>query len=470
MAAATEQTLEWGTGRDLSPLDALMWRAEADPRLRSTMVGLELLDRAPDWDRLVAAHEWATRMVPRLRRRVVDWGIAPPEWVADPEVDLTYHLRRVALPTGAGWPDLLALAAQMGMAPFDKARPPWEAVLFEGLPDGRAAYALKLHHAATDGIGGVALIGGLHRRARDPDPAKPQPEPPPGESYAVTRALARQAAADLRATARFIGHRPRDLAHPRRSLREGVDFLRSLRRVLADPDVEGSPLLRDRGLSWRFLAVDVPFAALRGAAKAAGGSLNDAYLAGLLGGFRRYHEELGASIETIPMAVPISVRREDDPQGGNRIAAARFAGPMGIAHPRERMQAVQRIVRAARAEPAMEGVALLAPAMSPLPGPLIGHLAGGVTKNNDLQASNIPGIRDEVFLAGARVERFYPFGPLPGCATMITLLSHGDTCCIGVNLDPAAVREPERFGRCLVEGLDEVLALAPDGGRAELLG
>ena len=108
--------------------------------------------------------------------------------------------------------------------------------------------------------------------------------------------------------------------------------------------------------------------------------------------------------------------------------------------------------------------------MSRLPGPLIGHLAGGVTKNNDLQASNIPGIRDEVFLAGARVERFYPFGPLPGCATMITLLSHGDTCCIGVNLDPAAVREPERFGRCLVEGLDEVLALAPDGGRAELLG
>jgi hypothetical protein len=87
-----------------------------------------------------------------------------------------------------------------------------------------------------------------------------------------------------------------------------------------------------------------------------------------------------------------------------------------------------------------------------------------MTRGNDLQASNVPGIREDVYLAGARIERVYPFAPLPGCAAMITLLSHGDTCCVGANIDPAAITDVARFGRCLVAGFAEVLALAPDPG------
>jgi diacylglycerol O-acyltransferase len=111
---------------------------------------------------------------------------------------------------------------------------------------------------------------------------------------------------------------------------------------------------------------------------------------------------------------------------------------------------------------ALDGLGLLAPALARLPGSLISQLAGGLTKANDLQASNVPGIRDEVFLAGARIERMYGFGPLPGCAAMITLMTHGSTCCVGVNVDPAAVTDPERFGRCLETGFAEVLALHDD--------
>jgi hypothetical protein len=44
---------------------------------------------------------------------------------------------------------------------------------------------------------------------------------------------------------------------------------------------------------------------------------------------------------------------------------------------------------------------------------------------------------------------------------MITLVSHGDLCCIGVNVDPAAVTDGPRFERCLHEGFDEVLDLVP---------
>src|SRR5262249_21502343 len=65
--------LDWGASPRMNPLETAMWRAEsADPRLRVTVSLLELLDPAPDWDRLLAAHEWASRMVPRMRQRVLE--------------------------------------------------------------------------------------------------------------------------------------------------------------------------------------------------------------------------------------------------------------------------------------------------------------------------------------------------------------------------------------------------------------
>jgi WS/DGAT/MGAT family acyltransferase len=454
----------------MNALEALMWRAEADPRLRSTICALEELDTTPDWERFLAAHEWATRLVPRFRQRVVEpaLNLGMPAWVVDPDFDLHYHVRRVRLPEGAGFGDVLAAAEQVAMTPFDRVRALWEAVLFEGLPDGRAAYLLKLHHTLTDGMGGVQLLSQVHSRTREPNAGKPQPMPPVPESTARSEALARQLARDARGLpgvwARGAGGALRALAQPGRAGRDALRFGASLQRVLGDSGAEGSPLLRARSLSFRWQAFDVPFADLRAASKAAGGSLNDAFLAGLLGGFRIYHEELGRPVERIPIAIPLSVRREGDAEGGNRIAGARLAAPVDIADPAERIAAIGAIVRSARGEPALEALGFVAPALSRLPGPLISQLAGGMTKANDLQASNVPGIRgEEVYLAGARIDRVYGFGPLPGCASMVTLISHNDGCGIGVNLDPAAITEPERFARCLQDGFGEVLSLAGTG-------
>ena len=52
----------------MSAFEALMWRIEADPRLRSPMTMVDLLDQVPDWERLRAAHDWASRLIPRFRR------------------------------------------------------------------------------------------------------------------------------------------------------------------------------------------------------------------------------------------------------------------------------------------------------------------------------------------------------------------------------------------------------------------
>lgn len=106
------------------------------------------------------------------------------------------------------------------------------------------------------------------------------------------------------------------------------------------PASAGLGLLAPRGTSWRFTALDVEFADLRAAGKAAGGSLNDAFVSALLGAFRRYHEQLSAPLPaqaTMPISVPVSIRRDTDGGGGNRLAPARLAGPVGIIDRAENM-------------------------------------------------------------------------------------------------------------------------------------
>jgi WS/DGAT/MGAT family acyltransferase len=459
--------LAWGARDEMNAAEAVMWRVEVDRTLRSTGLVLEVLDTLPAWDRFLAAHEWGVRMAPRFRQRVVEapLSLGAPRWTADPDFDLRFHVRRARLPQGGGWPELLEAAAQVAMTPFDRTRPPWEALLYEGLPGGRAAYLLKVHHSATDGLSAIQLLEQLHPPTRESNPAKPQPRRTGEQPTSPLGALTEQIRGDVQAVPALV----RDmgslaltsLTNPAGTLRSATRYGQSLYRVLSPPPATGSPLLANRSLSWRFTAVDVRFADLRAAGKAAGGSVNDAFLAALLGGYRRYHTAMGTAVASIPMTIPISLRKPDDPQGGNRITAARFAAPVSTADPGARIKQVRALVVAARNEPARDAVGLVSPLMARLPGSLTARIAGPLTKANDLQASNIPGISRDAYVAGAKIERMYLFGPLPGCAAMITLVSHGDTACIAANLDTASFTEPELFDHSLLEGFTEVLALRP---------
>ena len=465
-----DSPLAWGANEEMNAAEAVMWRVEVDRTLRSTGLVVEELDTVPDWDRFLAAHEWGVRMAPRFRRRVVEapFGLGAPRWTVDPDFDLRFHVRRARLPHGGGWPELLEAAAQIAMTPFDRTRPPWEATLYEGLPGGRAAYLLKVHHSATDGLSAIQLLEQLHPPTRASNPAKPQPAASEQDPTSPIGALVGQAVGDVRATptvAREAGSLAlHTLTDPLGTVRAATRYGRSLLRVLTPPEAGGSPLLANRSLTWRFTAVDVPFGDLRAAGKAAGGSVNDAFIAALLGAYRRYHAALDTPVDAIPMTIPISLRTPDDPQGGNRITAARFTAPVSTADPAARIAQVRAVVQAARGEPALDAVGLVSPLMARLPGSLTARLAGPLTKGNDLQASNIPGIRRDAYLAGARIERMYLFGPLPGCAAMITLVSHGKTACVAANLDGASFTEPALFQRCLLDGFAEVLALHPGAG------
>ena len=456
---------QWSAQREMSSFEALMWRMEADPRLRSPMTIVEMLDSVPDWERLREAHDWASRLIPRFRQRVQEpaLGLGTPIWVDDAAFDLDYHLQRAAVPGAGTRRQLLDLAQAEAMTPFDRARPPWRAVLYEGLEDGRAAYLLKVHHAMTDGQGGVQLVGLLHSRRRDPSPEKTAPPARPGEDVGAIGLLAEQlghAPVDaLRGVRDTIELSARLARRPWTGVKAAAHFAGSLERVLAPPPSDPSPLLRARSLSWHFDALEVPLDALKRAGKAAGGSINDAYIAALLGGLRRYHDTLGSPVDSLPMAMPISLRSGDHPMGGNRFAGVRFAAPTGVEDPVERIQTIHQFVLDVRDEPAIDALGLAAPLLNRLPIAAVARWYASQTANLDVQASNVAGLPWEAYVAGAKIERILPFGPVPGCALMVTLLSYAGTCCIGLNMDAAAVTEPDLLMSCLQEGLDEVLAL-----------
>src|SRR5688572_6162255 len=51
--------------RQLGASDAVLWDIEKDPVLRSTITAVALLDRSPDWDRLVRRVAHGADLVPR---------------------------------------------------------------------------------------------------------------------------------------------------------------------------------------------------------------------------------------------------------------------------------------------------------------------------------------------------------------------------------------------------------------------
>jgi WS/DGAT/MGAT family acyltransferase len=464
----------WATARAMNPLEALMWRMESDPKLRSPVTAVYLLDQAPDWDRLMAALEWGTRIVPRARMHAVEppLGLAEPVWAVDPRFDLGYHARRVQVPAPGTFEQALEIAQGIAMRPFDRARPPWETVLLEGLEEGRAVWVLKMHHSLTDGLGGVQLGMLLHSRRREHTEGKVMPAPPEPEPLDPMGALAdrvedrlRRAPEELVGGARRAAGIAGALAsRPQDAVGGALRLGRSFGRMLAPPPCPPSPLLRGRSLSWRFGALECELDDIKRAGRAGGGTLNDAYSAALLGGLRRYHEEQGKPIDELPMAMPINVRAGDHPMGGNRFAGTRFAAPIGVADPAERVALLRELVLNARSEPALEAMGALAGVLSRVPAPLAARWYGAQSQNIDLQASNVPGSPVPMYIAGARIDRIYPYGPLPGCAVMVALLSHAGTCCIGINVDAAAVTEHELFMDCMREGLDEVLALGSADG------
>jgi diacylglycerol O-acyltransferase len=453
----------------MSDADALMWTVEKDPTLRSTVVTVLTLDRSPDWDALVERVERGSHLIPRLRQRVVTpmLRVGPPCWSADTQFDLSYHLRRVRAPEPGSFECVLDLARNAAMAGFDRARPLWEYTVVDGLEGGGAALVLKVHHSITDGVGGMKMLMMLFDLERDPGPPGPCDEFQDLPAFTpfdlVGRSLDYQGrrAVDIarHGLGKAMGAARSAARDPESALQEASRVTRSLASFLAPATTPRSPIIGARSLGRRLSALDVPLDDFKRAAKAVGGSLNDAFLAAVVGGIQRYHQLHGVEPAALRMVMPINLRGEGTALGGNHFTPARFLVPLQIADPEERMRALGELARGARDEPAVALTDALAMVLNQLPTRVTTAFFGAMLKGSDFVTSNVPGSPFPLYVAGAELERLYPFGPLSGTAANVTLLSHCGTCCIGINTDALAIPDASDFAKSVEAGFSEVLAL-----------
>lgn len=454
-------------GTQLRGWDAATWRtASGDPNMRSTVIAMAILDRPPDWRRLVLRLERLTAFVPALRKRPYFGavGFSAPRLALDPDFDLDVHVRRYRLPKGAGWHGLLQDARRMSLTDFDQSRPLWEAAVVEGLPGGQAAFLLKLHHSIADGEATVMIALALFELGSEPNPDDPPtPELPDAEDISLRDVTVANSLDNARRGLELATATVQTLADLLRGTVQDAfgtwsrvaQTVTSIGRFTQVPDGPLSPVMHGRGTTYTFAAFDLSFADLRNAAKRADMSVNDAFMAAVGAGFDDYHCEHGVVVEELRVNVPISLRGDPGDRSGqasNAVSIARFPLPIAGLSVGERMQAAHDLVAHWRQEPALRLANPLAEVSWFVPVPMLAHAA----QASDITTSNVPGPPIPLYLAGARMVAAYPLVATTGAAVNITMVTYDGQAFIGVSSDDRAVPDLGVLVQALRDGFEMV--------------
>lgn len=456
----------------MSDAEGLMWRLEKDPYLSSSVGNVTILDRPIDVDRFRRRLERAVLAVPRLHQRVqpAPVNLSAPLWVDDPEFDIHYHVRHVALPQPGSIRQLLDLATLMTSDPFDRTRPLWQFTVVDGLAGGRAAVIQKMHHTIADGEGSIQLsmqFLDMQRDAPDPPPVAPgafdvteSAEPSAGDAMReLFTGSMRLPIGIVRQMRELLG----DPAQVPGASMAVAETIRAIVSQLSDVDRARSPLWTQRSLHRSLEVLRVPFAATKDAAKRLGGTVNTAFIAAAAHGAGEYHRALGAPTDQLRASMAISTRTRGS--GANAFSLARLLVPTGEMPIAERFRAINEASATARETSATAALDKLAAVAANLPTSLVTRLARQQAQTVDFATSNVRGAPVPVYLSGAKILENYPIGPLLGVSFNLTLLSYAGSLDMGVNIDTAAIAEPARLRDSLERAFIELIAAGQEPKR-----
>ncbi|MCU1590688.1 MAG: hypothetical protein JWP11_1944 [Frankiales bacterium] len=453
----------------LSPLDVSFLYMET-PTTAMHVGGVatfEPPDGGFDYDRLVDLISHRIALVPRYRQKVrfIPGRLANPVWVDDEDFDVTYHVRRSALPKPGTMAQLRELTGRLQSRQLDRNRPLWEIYLVEGLEKGRVAVITKTHHAMVDGVSAVdigTVILDLTPTPRDVPDDDWTPRKEPGAAALMVGAVtdyvkrpaqaldtARGAVVDARATAGKVS-----------AIAGGV--LQSARTMVRSaPD---SPLNVTIGEQRRFGMAKTDLDDYKRVRKAHGGTVNDVVLATVSGALRTWLLTRGESVTpttTIRAMVPVSVRSEGE-SGGNRVSSYFVDLPIGEGNPVMRLHQVSFAMRGHKES----GESVGADALVQLTGfapPTIhalgARVASGFSKRLfNVVVTNVPGPQFPLYAAGARMLEMYPVVPLSkGQAVSIGLTSYDGGVYFGLNADRDAMPDIDVLAGCIEESLAELV-------------
>jgi len=385
-------------------------------------------------------------LVPVLRRRLlnVPLGLDQPFWVDDPDFDIEYHIRELALPRPGSDAQLAEQVARLHARPLDRSRPLWEIYLISGLAKRRAAVCTKIHHAAIDGASGAELLTVLLDLTPDgrelPESAPFKPGRPPGPAALVALAAARLAwrpVQTVRVTNEIIRVAPTlapalsRLAGGLLGLNRGDGEIIATTPGRAPATPFNRPVTQHRRFAFRSADLD----AVKAVKNAFGVSVNDVVMAMCAGALRRWLTEHDALPETALIAmIPVSIR---DPSStgalGNKVSAMLAKLPTNVADPGERLDIVHAVTKLAKSQQASIPQGLVDQISDFAPPALTARAARVVFATGllhrlppfNLTISNIPGPNVPVYLCGARLLAHYPVSVITdGQGLNITVLGY----------------------------------------------
>lgn len=409
-----------------------------------------------------------------MRQRLVKvpFDLDYPYWIEDPDFDLEYHVRHLALPKPGDWRQLCIQAARIFARPLDLTRPPWEFTLIEGLENipgvdpGCYAMVTKVHHSAIDGMSGVDLMEALHTlTANAPPPSEPdtwKPERIPtgpellGKSYfnAVTNPMkqlevAAKAAPGLAKAIKGLAAKDFNVSREMLAPRTRFNKVISTARV-----VEGQ---------------SVPLADIKAIRHAApGAKVNDVFLAIIGGAMRKYllsKDDLPE--KTLTAMAPISVRSDNEKGDmGNQVAAMVAQLGTHIEYPLERLEYVHSKTMNSKAMTDAIGarnmteMSKVSPALFMALGAQLYTrlgLANQMGPPFTTVVTNVPGPPVPIYSAGAQLQSMMGLLCLTdGMGLGHVVQSYCEEATIAFTACRKLMPDPEFYAECIQESFEEL--------------
>lgn len=407
-----------------------------------------------------------------LRRRLVKVPLEldHPYWIEDPDFDLDFHVRHTAVPPPGGDEQLADLVARLIGRPLDRSRPLWETYVIEGLPDDRFAVLTKIHHSTVDGASGAELT----MLMLDPSPETPDlpadvdwhPDPAPTDMQVLARAslnLVRKPGRALLLSARALRQLGEATRNPalveaarqwRRSLRGPVGQILNLGRhrdeerdpppavptAMAPRTPFNGPITAHRKFAFRAASLQT----VKDIKNALGATVNDVVMAVCAGALRTYLEKRSAlPDEALVAMIPVSIRTgEETDKWTNRVSGLLALLPTNEADPIERVRKVhdamissKELFNAIPAETLTDFAQFPSPAIftRAMRMAIRWRLTDRFNPPANLVISNIPGPREPLYAAGAKLLHYFPVSTIvDGQGLNITVQSYLDSLDFGL--------------------------------------
>jgi len=407
---------------------------------------------------------------------LMPFDLSNPVWVEDEDIDLEHHIRHITLPKPGSNTQLQQYVARLHSTLLDRSRPLWEFFVIDGLRSGEVALYIKVHHARLDGQAGVALGRAIFDLTPEGRPIKPprlrarrnQYQLGVAELLGAALSNTAQQVVKLVKTLPAMGRAAATLLLPEKdeSGRRQWRLPRDL-NFMAPRTAFNVAITNQR----RFAARTVPLAEVKEIAKRCGVSLNDVVMATVAGGLREYfigHRELPA--RALSAAVPISLRAAGDESANNQVSMVTMTLATDVADPLQRLKVIAagssgtkaRMGRVKTAIPT-DFPMLAAPWLMSGLASLYGRsrLANVLPPVANLVISNVPGIQQQLYFAGARIISYYPVSiPAHGMALNVTVQSYNGRLDYGLIGCRRAVPDIMDLADALLAEHRKLLALA----------